>query len=153
MIIMAFTPYSYRNDPAVPRFDDAAPLVIFDGLCVLCSAGVHFMMKHDPTGNSRFAAIQDPIPRAIYKHYALDADRFDTFMVLKDGKPHLKWNGALAAAKTMGGFWNALSIAGHLIPSRLGDIFYDIVQRNRLSWFGSRDTCFMPTPAQRHRFL
>jgi predicted DCC family thiol-disulfide oxidoreductase YuxK len=150
---MAHAPYSYRNDPAVPKFDDTAPIVIFDGLCVLCSTGVHFMLKHDPNGCSLFAAIQDPIPRALYKHYALDADRFDTFMVLINGVPHLKWHGALAAAKTMGGIWKVLGFAGHLIPKRLGDALYDMVQRNRLSWFGSRTTCLTPTSEQRNRFL
>jgi predicted DCC family thiol-disulfide oxidoreductase YuxK len=150
---MAHVPYSYKSDPAVPSFEDTAPLIIFDGFCVLCSAGVHFMLKHDRHGSSRFAAIQNPIPRALYNHYALDADRFDTFMVLMNGKPHVKWNGTLAAAKTMGGMWKVLGFAGHLIPKRLGDALYDIVQRNRLSWFGSRTTCLTPTPEQRNRFL
>jgi len=51
------TPYSYRNDPAVPAFDDTAPIVIFDGLCVLCSSGVQWMLTRDPAGSSRFAVI------------------------------------------------------------------------------------------------
>jgi predicted DCC family thiol-disulfide oxidoreductase YuxK len=32
--------YTYRSDPAVPLFHDSAPLIIFDGHCVLCSTGV-----------------------------------------------------------------------------------------------------------------
>jgi predicted DCC family thiol-disulfide oxidoreductase YuxK len=150
---MVTAPFSYRKDPAVPAFDDTAPLIIFDGLCVLCSTGVQFMMKHDPNGSSRFAAIQDPIPRALYNHYNLDADRFDTFMVLADGTPHLKWQGVLSAAKTMGGFWKVLGIAGQVVPKAIGDVIYDVVQRNRLRWFGNRQTCLRPEAHQRTRFL
>src|SRR5512136_294134 len=97
--------YSYRADPLVPKFDDSRPLLIFDGHCVLCSDGVNWMLDRDPEGTSRFAAIQEPIPRALYRHYDLDADRFDTFMVLADGRPYLRWAGTLAAARTMAAPW------------------------------------------------
>lgn len=150
---MAYSPHSYRTDATVPQFDDTAPLIIFDGHCVLCSSGVKFMMARDPLGASRFAAIQHPVAKAMYKHYGLDAERFDTFMVLKDGVPHLKWRGVLAAGETLGGVWRTLSIAGRIIPTPLGDWVYDIVQRNRLSWFGSRDSCFVPEAHHRQRFL
>lgn len=150
---MDCTSYSYRNDPAVPPFDDGDALVIFDGLCVLCSRGVQFMLARDPEGSTRFAAIQDPVPRALYRHYGLDADRFDTFMVLLDGRPYVKWQGVLAAGRTMPAPWRALATLGRLIPNALGDRIYDWVQHNRLGWFGSRDTCFLPTERTRSRML
>ena len=78
------TPYSYRTDPDVPAFDDATPIVIFDGLCVLCSGGVDWMLKHDPNGTSRFAAIQQSVPRALYRHYGLDAAAFHPIMAIAD---------------------------------------------------------------------
>ncbi|MFN0218137.1 MAG: thiol-disulfide oxidoreductase DCC family protein [Hyphomicrobium sp.] len=145
--------YSYRADPLVPRFDDAAPLIIFDGLCVLCSTGVQWMLKRDPNGTSKFAAIQEPIPRALYRHYNLDPAAFDTFMVLADGVPHLRWAGALAAARTLPAPWRWLGLLGSVIPSALGDPIYDWVQRNRLRWFGVRDVCLAPDAATASRFL
>jgi len=146
-------PYTYRTDPAVPPFDDTAPLIIFDGLCVLCSDGVQWMIARDPAGTSRFAAIQEPVPQALYRHYGLDAAAFDTFMVLWNGRPYTRWAGALAAARTMPSPWRWCGIAGRVVPRFIGDWLYDWVQRNRLDWFGSRATCFMPSPAQRARFL
>lgn len=146
-------PYSYRTDPNVPRFDDSAGLVIFDGLCVLCSAGVHWMLARDPAGHSRFAAIQDDIPQAIYRHHNLDADAFDTFMVLSRGVPHVKWSGVLAAAATMPQPWRGLGQVGRVIPAVVGDKIYDWVQRNRIRWFGARDVCLRPDENTAHRFL
>jgi predicted DCC family thiol-disulfide oxidoreductase YuxK len=145
--------YSYRSDPRVPPFDDSVPLVIFDGLCVLCSSGVQWMLAHDPDGNSRFAAIQEDVPRALYSHYGLDADAFDTFMVLADGIPHTRWRGVLAAARTMRQPWRGLAALGRLVPTSLGDRLYDWVQRNRISWFGRRDLCLRPQPDTQRRFL
>lgn len=145
--------YSYRTDPAVPPFDDAAPLLIFDGRCVLCSSGVQWMLLRDPDGATRFAAIEEEVPRALYAHYDLDADQFDTFMVLTDGMPHLKWAGVLAAARTLPAPWSWLGQAGRLVPAFIGDVLYDIVQRNRLKWFGRRSACFIPSAHEKERFL
>ncbi len=137
-------PHSYRSDPAVPPFDDSQPLIIFDGHCVLCSSGVQFMLARDPHGTSLFAAIQEAVPQALYRHYGLDADRFDTFMVLSKGIPHVKWQGVLAAGRTMPPPWSWLAALGRLVPQAIGDRIYDWVQRNRIGWFGARDTCFVP---------
>lgn len=144
--------HSYRADPSVPRFDDSAPLLIFDGHCVLCSRGVEWMLARDPEGTSRFAAIQDPLPQALYRHYGLDAERFDTFMVLADGRPHTRWAGVLAAARSMPKPWSWLGVIGRIVPSLVGDRIYDWVQRNRIAWFGSSEHCFMPDAAQKARF-
>ncbi|HRN85530.1 MAG TPA: DCC1-like thiol-disulfide oxidoreductase family protein [Hyphomicrobium sp.] len=146
-------PYSYRADPSVPPFDDTAPLMIFDGHCVLCARGVQWMLARDPDGTSRFAAVQEPIPQALYRHYGLDAERFDTFMVLVGGVPHLRWAGTLAAARTMPAPWRWLGQIGRVVPNAIGDRIYDLVQRNRIRWFGSRDVCFRPDARQSDRVL
>lgn len=145
--------YSYRDDATVPAFDDTKPLIIFDGLCVLCTWGVKFMMLYDPKGTSRFASIQDPVARAIYRHYGLDPDKFDTFMVMKEGRPYIKWAGVAAAARTMPFPWSALGFLAGILPRFAGDPLYDYIQRNRLRWFGSRDQCMVPDPEQRKRLL
>ncbi len=146
-------PHSYRDDPSVPAFDDGEPLVIFDGMCVLCSSGVQWMLARDPEGETRFCAIQNPLAQALYAHYGLNAARFDTFMVLVDGEAHIKWKGLLAAAETLPSPWRWLGRAGRIIPSLLGDPIYDWVQKNRLRWFGARASCLAPSGALERRFL
>lgn len=146
-------PYSYRGDPAVPSFDDAGPLLIFDGECVLCSRGVEWHLKCDPDGETRFATVQSPIGRALYRHYGLDPDGFDTFMVLKNGMPYLRFRGWLEAARSMRSPWKQLGFLGQVVPTPLGDAVYDFIQRNRIKWFGAREICLAPDPAWAHRFL
>jgi predicted DCC family thiol-disulfide oxidoreductase YuxK len=150
---MTFSPFSYRSDPNVPAFDDGKPLIIFDGNCVLCSSGVQWMLARDSEGEAMFAAIAEPVPRAIYRHYGLDPDAFDTFMVLMNGVPYLRWRGLCAAARLMPAAWKWLGAIGGLVPDFIGNPLYDFVQRNRISWFGSRDVCYAPDDAARRRFL
>lgn len=146
-------PFSYRADPSVPKFDDSAPLVIFDGHCVLCSQGVEWMLRRDPGGSSKFAVVQSEIPRALYLHYGLDPDRFDTFMVLEQGLPRTRWAGVLAAARTLPAPWRWMGVAGRAVPSAIGDRLYDWVQRNRIDWFGAREACHRADPGKLRRFI
>ena len=148
-----YVAYSYRSDPTAPRFDDSVPLIIFDGKCVLCSSGVQWMISHDSDGATRFAAIQEPVSQALYNHYGLDADAFDTFMVLVDGVPHLRWDGMLAAGKLLPGGWKVIAALGRMIPNFIGDRLYDFVQRHRIGWFGARETCLVQVVEMQSRFL
>ncbi len=150
---MIASPYSYRHDTSVPAFDDGNPIVIFDGLCVLCSTGVQWMIARDPGGISRFAAIQDAVPQALYRHYGRDAAAFDTFMVLADGVAYTRWAGVLAAGRTMRAPWRWLAVIGRVVPDAIGDPFYDWVQRNRIAWFGTRPACLVPDAGNGTRFL
>jgi predicted DCC family thiol-disulfide oxidoreductase YuxK len=145
--------YTYRTDPAVPAFDDRVPLLVFDGHCVLCSSGVRWMLARDPRGTTRFATIQSPLSQALYRHYGLDATRFDTFMVLMNGRPYLRWAGWLSAARTMPTPWRWLGWLGRAVPDVVGDPLYDWVQRNRFAWFGKRDACFAPAAEAAGRFI
>jgi predicted DCC family thiol-disulfide oxidoreductase YuxK len=144
---------SYRTNDGVPAFDDSETIYIFDGYCVLCSEGVKWMIRRDPKGKSKILAVQTPLARAIYSHYALDPDRFDTFLVLKGGVAYAKWRGWLEAAKTMPAPWRWLGFLGHLIPDFIGDPVYDLIQRNRFDWFGRRGDCLVPDATTRARFL
>ncbi len=145
--------FTYRADPSVPAFDDAEPLFIFDGFCVLCSDGVKWMMKRDPNGTTRFVSVQSPLARAIYAHYGIDPDHFDTFMLLENGVPYYRYRGWLEAAKTMPAPWCWLGFVGHIIPEFVGDAVYDVIQKNRFNWFGKRETCLVPDASTKARFL
>lgn len=150
---MRAEPRSYRRDRDVPDFDDAAPLIIFDGDCALCSAGVQAMVRLGPDSNARFAPIRSRLAAALYRHYGLDPDRFDTFMVLTKGRPFLRWSGVLAAARTLPPPWSWLGSAGRLVPDFVGDRLYDFVQRNRIGWFGRARVCVAADPRLAPRIL
>ena len=60
---------SYRDDPAVPTFDDSRPLFVFDGVCVLCSGGASWLMRHDKRALVNFTPAQETLGQALYTHY------------------------------------------------------------------------------------
>src|SRR5581483_3660561 len=87
--------YSYRMDPNVPTFPDDRPILIFDGHCALCSGFVQFILRRDRAGRFRFLSAQSTVGQALYRHYELDPNIFETNILLENGRPWLKSEGTL----------------------------------------------------------
>jgi predicted DCC family thiol-disulfide oxidoreductase YuxK len=149
---MAREAFSYRNDPAVPAFPDDRSIIIFDGKCVLCSAFAHFILKADRHRRFRLLAAQTPIGAALYRHYGLAMDDYETNILLEGGRIWLKSEGSIRIFEGLGFPWSLMSI-GRLLPRPLRDRCYEIVARNRLRWFGARETCYLPDPSLQDRFI
>ena len=144
-------PYSYRRDPAVPAFDDGAPVVVFDGHCAMCSGFVDFLLARD-RGRYRFVPAQSPLGEALYAHYGFKSGDYDTNILIEDGRARTKSDGSLAILEGLGGPWRAVRLL-RIAPPFLRDAAYRAVARNRLRWFGRRETCRVATPEERSRFL
>jgi len=78
-------PYSYRDDRAVPCFPDEKPIIIFDGLCALCSGSAAFVLRHDHAGTFRLLAAQSELGQALYEHYGLDPLDYESMILIADG--------------------------------------------------------------------
>lgn len=145
-------PYSYRDDAQVPSFPDDEPLIIFDGLCVLCSHSAQFVLEHDSAGAFRLMAAQSPLGTALYSHYGLDPRTYETMILIEDGLAHFKSEAALRIGKRLGLPWS-LAAVFRVVPRPLRDALYMLVARNRLRWFGTRDVCYRPDPRFADRMI
>lgn len=142
--------YSYREDPGVPTFPDDRPLMVFDGDCVVCSAGARFVLRHDRKARHRLAMTQSPLGRALYAHYGLDPDR--TNLLLMNGRPYTGSEAVLVVAQNLGAPWSGLRL-GRLVPRALREALYRRFARNRYRWFGRRSVCMVPPPDAAERFM
>jgi predicted DCC family thiol-disulfide oxidoreductase YuxK len=149
---MQHAAYSYRNDPAVPAFPDEWPIVIFDGFCALCSGWAQFALRHDSEGKYRFLAAQSDIGRALYIHYGLDPDDYETNILIEDGVAWFKSEGSIRMIAGLGRPWSMVTIF-RLLPAPIRDRLYEAVARNRLRLFGKREVCYRPDPAHQDRFI
>ncbi len=143
-------PFSYRDHPAVPDFDDSRALFVFDGICVLCSGGASWIMRHDSKALVNFTPAQEVLGRALYAHYGIEMD--ESYLLIADGRAYTASRGYLELCRILGGWWHALRIAA-VIPERLRDWLYALIARNRYRWFGKADYCALLTKEQRQRLL
>ncbi len=148
----AAAPYSWRDDPSVPAFTDDHPLVIFDGYCGLCSRIAQFILRHDRAGTFRLLPAQTALGAAIYRHFELDAEDYETFILLKDGKGHFASDAGLELFRSLGLPWSALWLT-RFVPRSVRDGIYFWIARNRMRVFGRSEICYLPAPEHRNRFL
>lgn len=144
--------FSYRSDPAVPAFPDDRPIIIFDGKCVLCSGFARFVMRTDRNRRFRLLAAQTPLGETLYRHFGLDPVDYETSILLADGRAWLKSEGSIRIFERLGFPWSLMALA-RLLPLPLRDRLYGMVARNRLRWFGGRQSCFAPDASEADRFL
>lgn len=144
--------YSYRDDPAVPDFADDKPIILFDGICVLCSRWVQFVLHHDRADSYRLLAAQTPLGQALLAHYGLDLVDFASTILIKDGLAWFRSEAPIRMAMGLGYPWR-LAVLARLLPLAVRDWLYEQIARHRYSWFGMRKSCFMPRPEYHHRFL
>jgi predicted DCC family thiol-disulfide oxidoreductase YuxK len=126
-------------------------IVVFDGVCNFCSTAVCFILKHDAERRLLFAPSQSDLGRDLLKRHGIDPADAKTFLLIKGGSAYTRADAALEVAKDLGR-WRWLRVF-RIVPRRLRDWAYDLLARNRYRWFGKRDVCFVPTEAQRARFL
>jgi predicted DCC family thiol-disulfide oxidoreductase YuxK len=117
-------------------------LILFDGVCILCSRACRFVSKHDRSGYFRFVPIQLAEGRPLAEQLGIDPQRPDSFAFVAKGQAYIKSEAALRIARELPGWqW---TWALHLIPQVIRDEVYDLVARNRYRWFGRREACVLP---------
>lgn len=127
-------------------------LILFDGVCNFCSASINFVIDHDPEKHFKFAALQSEIGQDILKKFNKNTEDFDSVILLKNNTLYQKSEAAFEITKHLSGVWKYLSVFG-ILPTIFLNFFYDIVAKNRYKIFGKTDSCRMPTPELRERFL
>jgi predicted DCC family thiol-disulfide oxidoreductase YuxK len=128
-----------------------APVCLFDGVCVLCSGGVQYTLRHERDHEMRFVAIQSREGRALAQRHGVDPDQPDSFLFIENDVVMRKSDAVLGVVAHLG--WPArLVLATRIVPRPLRDWLYDRLARNRYRLFGRKESCTLPDPGQRHRF-
>jgi len=138
--------------------NESGPIILYDGVCGLCNSLVQFLLKRDKQGHLRFASLQSDFAARVLQRHGIDSKDLDTVQVIENyeqpGERVLQRSDAiLRAGRELGGFWSVSAAAGKVIPRALRDVIYRFVARNRYRVFGKYDTCMLPEPNQRSRFL
>lgn len=134
------------------------PIVLYDGVCGLCNRLVQFLLKHDSDGRLLFASLQSEFAERVLTRHGIDPSDLDTVQVVLDyDQPEERVLGRsdaiLRAGEELGKPWSILATSARIVPRALRDMIYRLVARNRYRVFGKYETCMLPDPEQRHRFL
>jgi predicted DCC family thiol-disulfide oxidoreductase YuxK len=131
------------------------PIILFDGVCNLCNGSINLILKWDAGDNGgvfRFATLQSEAGKAQLEKFGLEKRSMTSIGLLEGGRYFEKSEAALRILRNLGWPFKALYPL-MLLPRPLREAGYDLIARNRYRIFGRRETCMMPTPEIRARFL
>jgi predicted DCC family thiol-disulfide oxidoreductase YuxK len=119
-------------------------LILFDGMCVLCSSWVRKVIARDDAGLFRFVTVQSPSGRRLAESLGIDPVFAETNAVIIDGMAFFKSDAVIEIARRLRGLrWAGIF---RIVPKGLRDRLYDVIARNRYAWFGRDEACLRPMP-------
>lgn len=131
---------------------DKFKIILFDGVCNLCNSSVNFIIDHDTKNEFRFTSLQSDTGIELLKKFNLIDKNIDSVILIENDKAYVKSDAALKIAKTLGGYYKLIYVF-IILPAFFRNFFYDIIAKNRYKWFGKKDSCRIPTPELRSKFL
>lgn len=127
-------------------------IILFDGVCVLCSAWANFMIQHDPQYQFKLVSAQSKLGQQLLSTYQLPTDHFETMVLLEQGQLYTESTAFLRIIQRVDFPYSILKY-GKVIPKAVRDFAYRRIALNRYRLFGKTDQCYRVTPEVQQHFL
>ena len=137
-------------------------IILFDGVCNLCSASVQFVLKRDSNAVFQFCSLQSDTGKQLLKQYDLQNyevldqrpqnNNSASMILLERQKALTKSSAALTVAKYLDWPWPLL-YGFIIVPKFVRDAVYSFIGNRRYRWFGQKESCWIPPQPVQHRFL
>ena len=128
------------------------PIILFDGVCNFCNSAVNFVLKRNSKNNILFTPMQSEAGQKLLQHYNLPVDDMQSFVFIDEGKVNKQSTAALKVCRHLRGLW-PLCYGFIIVPKFIRDGVYNWIAKNRYKWFGMKQSCMIPTPDVKARFL
>ena len=127
-------------------------VILFDGVCNLCNASIDFIIKRDKKDQFRVGALQEDAGKKLLSKFDVNPEYLDSLVLVEDDQVYFRSTAALRIARNLSGLW-PLFYVFIILPSGIRDRIYDWIGKNRYRWFGKKNTCRLPTPKERAKFI
>lgn len=132
---------------------DDHPVIVFDGVCVLCNRWVDVILRHDRANRFRLAAMQGAAGHTLLQTHGLSPDDPASLLLVQAGHVYVDSEAIIRVLRQLDGSWPVLGGALKLLPRFTRDPCYRWLARHRYRLFGKRAQCRVPTPDEACRFL
>ncbi|MEJ8801742.1 thiol-disulfide oxidoreductase DCC family protein [Pontibacter sp. H249] len=127
-------------------------IVFYDGSCGFCQASVQLVLKYNKHQNLYFAPLQSDLLQTLVPGTQLPDPLPDSILFWEGGKLYTESEAALRIARHLN-FPLSILYYFRFIPLSFRDFVYRFIARNRYRIAGRTDSCMLPSPAQRARFV
>ena len=128
-------------------------IILFDGVCNLCDSAVQYIIKHDKKDIFRFVALQSELGISICKYLGISFSKMDSIILYDPGTAYFyKSSAVIEIGNELGGMYSLISVF-KILPEKLRNYIYDYIAKNRYKWYGKKESCMIPTPELKAKFL
>lgn len=127
-------------------------IILFDGVCNLCNRSVQKVIENDSNNIFKLASLQSDFGQEFLRKNNLSDKEFDSMILIDGEKFYTKSDAALRIGKELKGFYK-LSMLLFVFPKFIRNSVYDYVAKNRYNWFGKKESCWLPTPELKEKFI
>ena len=128
------------------------PLILFDGMCILCSGFIQCVLKLDKKDIFRFGLLQSENVQQMLRRYDPKISGLTSIVLLEGERVAVGSDAVLKIARNLGGAWSLIYLF-IIIPKFIRDDVYRIISRHRYRLFGKRDVCMIPSPEVLDKFI
>lgn len=132
--------------------DSSQPIVLFDGVCNLCNTSVRFLLAYNRKKNLLFSPLQSAKAKKRLKDLNWENKTLDSLILIENDKVYIKSEAAFKISKHLTYPWKVFYHFRYL-PKGLCNWVYDLIAKNRYSWFGKKQSCMIPRTEWKGRFL
>ena len=125
-------------------------IIFFDGVCNLCNGFVNLLIRYDKKNILYYAPLQGSTFRTL--DVKPDTGDLSTIIYKREDRIYFRSAAALRILNDLGGVWK-IAMLFIIVPPFLRDAVYKFIANNRYRFFGKKETCRLPTPEERARFL
>ncbi|MFS0864482.1 thiol-disulfide oxidoreductase DCC family protein [Fredinandcohnia sp. 179-A 10B2 NHS] len=126
-------------------------IVLFDGICNFCNSSVQFIIKRDSKGHYQFTSLQSKTGVSLLEKYGITKN-IESIVLIEGDQFYTRSTAALRICRNLEGPYRLLAVL-LVVPAPIRDVFYNFIAKNRYRWFGKQESCTIPSPEVRSRFL
>jgi predicted DCC family thiol-disulfide oxidoreductase YuxK len=127
-------------------------IILFDGVCNLCNSSINFVIKRDKSDEFRFTALQEEPGISLLKRHHINTKDTDSIVLIENETVYVKSSAALRVSRKLSGAWPLMYVFV-IVPTFIRNGVYDYIAKNRYKWYGKQDSCMIPTPELKKKFL
>ncbi len=128
-------------------------IILFDGICNLCNNTVLRIIKYDKKNTFIFTSLQSKVGQEILEKIKVDTSKIDSIILYVPTVSYdIKSTASLKIMQNFGGFWKLTNVFW-IVPEKLRNLVYDYIAKNRYKWFGKKESCIIPRPELKAKFL
>lgn len=128
-------------------------IILFDGVCNLCNTSINYVIDHDKQDIFRFVSLQSDLGETIQEYLGIENKSLDTIILYVPNEAYyIKSTAAIKIINEFLGFWKLMQVF-LILPSPIRDLVYNYIAKNRYKWYGKQESCRIPTPELKAKFL